>query len=125
MATDNTTEEGGEATIWLLLVRGDHEVNEIKVAKLPGFELGARLATDTEILATFGCQPGYLGPINTVKPVNVIADTTVANMSDFICGANDEGYHYTGINWGRDLAEPTVADLRNAVHGDPDQRVAR
>ncbi len=119
LATD-APEAGGETKIWLLLVRGDHDVNEIKVAKLPGFEHEHRLATEEEILDTFGCKPGYLGPINTLKPVSVIADTTVANMSDFICGANDEGYHYTGINWGRDLPEPLIADLRNVVQGDPD-----
>ena len=81
LATD--TEDGEPATIWLLLVRGDHDVNEIKVSKLPGFEQGSRLATEAEILATFGCQPGYLGPINTVNPVKIIADSTVAKMSDF------------------------------------------
>lgn len=118
LATD--TEDGEPATIWLLLVRGDHDVNEIKVSKLPGFEQGSRLATEAEILATFGCQPGYLGPINTVNPVKIIADSTVAKMSDFICGANEEGFHFTGVNWGRDLPEPEVADIRNVVEGDPD-----
>lgn len=104
----------------LLLVRGDHDVNEIKIGKLPGFEHGYRLATEDEVLDVFGCIPGYLGPINTQRPLMVIADTSVANMSDFICGANVEGYHYTGVNWGRDLAEPIVHDLRNVVAGDPD-----
>lgn len=118
VATDN--EDGSLDQIVLLLVRGDHDVNEIKIGKLPGFERGYRLATEAEILDAFGCRPGYLGPINTQKPVTVIADTTVANMSDFICGANTEGYHYTGVNWGRDLADPTVYDLRNVVAGDPD-----
>ncbi|MFA5489856.1 MAG: proline--tRNA ligase [Candidimonas sp.] len=105
--------------IWLLLLRGDHELNEVKLSKLPGFEHGHRFATEDEILEAFGAKPGYLGPINTAKEVAVIADLTVANMSDFICGANDEGYHYTGVNWGRDLPEPAVADLRNVVAGDP------
>lgn len=118
VAIDN--EDGSLEQLTLLLVRGDHDVNDIKVGKLPGFERGYRMATETEILDTFGCVPGYLGPINTRTPVNVIADRTVANMSDFICGANDEGYHYTGVNWGRDLPEPAVADLRNVVAGDPD-----
>lgn len=104
----------------LILVRGDHDVNEIKLAKLEGFEYGYRLATEEEIVAAFGCLPGYLGPINTAQPIVVVADTTVANMNDFICGANDEGYHYTGVNWGRDLPEPIVADVRNVVAGDPD-----
>ncbi|MFC3339796.1 proline--tRNA ligase [Paracandidimonas soli] len=121
LATD--TDEG--AVIWLLLVRGDHELNEIKASKLPGFENGHRFATEEEILDVFGCPPGYLGPIGTRRPVRVIADTTVANMSDFICGANEEGFHYTGVNWGRDLPEPAVADLRNVVAGDPDPRGGR
>lgn len=114
------TEAGVLEKIVLLLVRGDHDINEIKVGKLPGFEQGYRLATEAEILDVFGCVPGYLGPINTRKPVTIIADTTVANMGDFICGANDEGFHYTGVNWGRDLPEPAVFDLRNVVAGDPD-----
>lgn len=119
LATDGSPDQP-KVTIWLLLLRGDHDLNEIKTGKLPGFEHGYRFATEDEILETFGCVPGYLGPINTVKPVTVIADTTVANMSDFVCGANDAGYHYTGSNWGRDLPEPIVADLRNVVAGDPD-----
>jgi prolyl-tRNA synthetase len=68
----------------------------------------------------FGCKPGYLGPIGTQQPVKVVADRTVAAMHDFICGANDEDFHYTGVNWGRDLPEPDlVADIRNVVAGDP------
>jgi len=121
LATD-PTEEGGEVRIWLLLLRGDHELNEIKTGKLPGFEHGYRFATEEEIVDHFGCVPGYLGPLNTCKPVNIIADLTVANMSDFICGANDEGYHYTGVNWERDLPEAQAFDLRNVVDGDPDPR---
>lgn len=119
LATD-PVEEGGEVRVWLLLVRGDHSLNEIKAAKLPGFENGHRLATEEEIIEHFGCVPGYLGPLNTRKPVTVIADLTVANMNDFICGANEEGYHYTGINWERDLPEAQVYDLRDVVDGDPD-----
>jgi len=114
-----TTPEEGPAKVWLLMVRGDHEVNEIKVGKLPAFKNGFRLATEEEILEYFGSEPGYLGPLNTAKPINIIADTTVANMADFICGANKAPYHITGINWGRDLPEPEVADLRNVVAGDP------
>ncbi|MFA5521537.1 MAG: proline--tRNA ligase [Castellaniella sp.] len=112
--------DGGEAAIVLLLVRGDHDVNEIKVGKLPGFGAGHRLATEDEIIAAFGTEPGYLGPIGARKPLRIIADTTVARMSDFICGANQSGHHYTGVNWGRDLPEPEVADLRNVQAGDPD-----
>ena len=109
--------EEGEREIWLLLVRGDHELNEVKAGKLPG--MGPfRFASDTEILEHFGCKPGYLGPINTPKPVKIVADRTVAQMSDFICGANEENFHYTGANWGRDLPEPAVADIRNVIAGD-------
>jgi len=104
--------------IWLLLLRGDHELNEVKAGKLPG--IGPfRFASESEILEHFGCKPGYLGPIGTLKPVTIVADRTVAAMSDFVCGANDAGFHYTGANWGRDLPEPTVADIRNVVAGDP------
>lgn len=119
LATDGSPEKP-ELTVWLLLIRGDHELNEIKTSKLPGLENGYRFASEEEILQTFGCIPGYLGPVNTKLPVTIIADTTVAHMSDFICGANQEGYHYTGVNWVRDLPEPIVADLRNVVAGDPD-----
>jgi len=80
---------------------------------------GFRFATEAEILAAFGTRPGYLGPINTRRPIRVVADRTVANMSDFVCGANEEDFHFTGVNWGRDLAEPDVADLRSVVAGDP------
>src|SRR5690606_6202888 len=103
--------------IWLLLIRGDHELNEIKVNKIPGLS-EYRFASEAEIIEWFGSKPGYLGPIGTKKPVKVVADRTVANMSDFVCGANEEDFHYTGVNWGRDLPEPTVADIRNVVAGD-------
>jgi prolyl-tRNA synthetase len=110
-------EEGGEKEVWLLLLRGDHELNEVKASKVPG--LGAyRFASESEIIEWFGTKPGYLGPIGTAKPVRIVADRTVANMSDFVCGANEEGFHYTGANWGRDIAEPVVCDLRNVVEGD-------
>ena len=109
---------GGEVEIVLLLLRGDHTLNEIKVGKLPGLA-NHRFASDAEIIEYFGTPPGYLGPIGTRKPVKVIADRTVANMSDFVCGANQAGFHYTGVNWGRDIAEPMVADLRNVLVGDP------
>jgi prolyl-tRNA synthetase len=109
--------------VWLLLVRGDHELNEIKAAKVPGLA-GFRFATEAEIVAHFGCTPGYLGPIGTTHPVKLVVDRTVANMSDFVCGANLVDHHFTGVNWGRDLPAPgeggvTVADLRNVVEGDP------
>jgi prolyl-tRNA synthetase len=102
---------------WMLLLRGDHELNEVKVGKVPGLA-AHRFATAEEILECYGSIPGYLGPIGTKAPVTVVADRTVANMADFVCGANAEGFHYTGANWGRDLPEPLVADLRNVVEGD-------
>jgi prolyl-tRNA synthetase len=103
---------------FMLLLRGDHELNEIKVNKVPGLAT-YRFSTEAEIQEVYGTIPGYLGPIGTKAPVTVVADRTIANMADFCCGANDEGYHYTGANWGRDCAEPAiVADLRNVVEGD-------
>lgn len=114
--------DGGAAAgvdIWLLLIRGDHELNEVKAGKVPGLKDGYRFATEAEIRAAFGCKPGYLGPINTRQPVKVVADRTVAHMSDFVCGANEEDFHFTGVNWGRDLPQPLVADIRNVVAGDP------
>ena len=107
------------AGIWLVLIRGDHELNEVKVGKVPGLKGGFRFATEAEILQHFGCKPGYLGPIGTLNPVTVVADRTVANMSDFVSGANAEDFHYTGVNWGRDIPEPIVADVRSVVAGDP------
>ncbi len=104
--------------VWLLLLRGDHELNEVKTSKVPGLAT-YRFATEAEIVEWFGTKPGYLGPINTLKPVKVVADRTVANMADFVCGANEADFHFTGANWGRDLPEPVVADLRNVVDGDP------
>jgi prolyl-tRNA synthetase len=109
---------GSAAQVWLLLVRGDHDLNEIKAGKVPGLK-GFRFATEAEILDTFGCPPGYLGPLNTRKPVKLVVDRTVARMSDFVCGANQPDHHFTGVNWGRDLPEPEVADLRNVRAGDP------
>lgn len=111
-------QDEGRREIWLLLLRGDHELNEVKASKLPG--IGPfRFASEAEILEHFGSKPGYLGAIGTAKPVKVVADRSVALMSDFVCGANEEGFHYTGANWGRDLPEPLVADIRNVVAGDP------
>jgi prolyl-tRNA synthetase len=102
---------------WLLLLRGDHELNEVKVTKVPGLK-DFRFASEAEIQEAYGTVPGYLGPIGTKQPVKVVADRTVANMADFVCGANEAEYHLTGANWGRDVAEPLVADLRNVVEGD-------
>ena len=122
LATDELDKDGviTKVTVWLLLLRGDHDMNEVKVGKLPGLKAGFRFATVGEIEDHFGCRPGYLGPIKLLKPVRVIADRTVANMADFVCGANEPDFHFTGANWGRDLPEPDlVADIRNVIAGDP------
>ena len=102
----------------LALVRGDHSANEVKLAKASGLA-DFRLASEAEILEYLGSEPGFLGPLNPRKPITVIADRTVAAMADFVVGANRPGYHVAGVNWGRDLPEPLVADLRNVVAGDP------
>ena len=111
--------DGGEKTFVLLLLRGDHVLNEIKAGKLPG--LGAfRFASDEEVSSALGCVPGYIGPVGVnAGKVKVIADRAVVAMSDFVCGANEAGFHLAGVNFGRDLPEPEVADLRNVVAGDP------
>jgi prolyl-tRNA synthetase len=100
----------------LLLLRGDHSLNEVKAAKVEGLA-PFRFATDAEIERALGCKPGSIGPVGA--RVRVIADRTVGAMADFVCGANEEGYHLSGANWGRDAAEPETADLRNVVEGDP------
>jgi prolyl-tRNA synthetase len=120
LATDATQQNGVAvaAQVWLLLIRGDRSMNEIKVAKVPGLE-GFRFATLPEIEAHFGCEPGYLGPVGLKKPLRVVADREVAGMADWMCGANTVDFHLTGVNWGRDLPEPdVVADLVNVQEGD-------
>lgn len=109
----------GQETFVLALVRGDHMVNEVKLAKLAGLA-DYRLATEAEINAHLGSEPGFLGPVNPARKIFVLADRSVAAMGDFVVGANQVGYHLAGVNWGRDLPEPDlVADLRNVVEGDP------
>ncbi|MHB9118224.1 MAG: proline--tRNA ligase [Burkholderiales bacterium] len=123
-------------SFFLVLLRGDHELNEVKLGKVIG---DFRFATDEEIERHMGCRPGYIGPVNInlqgqhksvmspsgetaidFSPVTVIADRSAAAMSDFVCGANEDGYHLTGVNFGRDLPEPAeVVDIRNVVAGDP------
>ena len=122
LATEEKNDDGEivKVTVWLLLVRGDHALNEIKASKLAGLKDGFRFATVSEIEDHFGSKPGYLGLMGLKKTVKVVADSTVARMANFICGANQESFHHTGVNWGRDLAEPDmVADIRNAVEGNP------
>ena len=120
LATDTENETGEIRTrIWLLLLRGDHEMNEVKVKKIAGLENGFRFASDAEIKAHFGCGAGYLGPVNIQSDITVIADREVMVLSDWVCGANQIDRHLTGVNWKRDLPVPEIiADLRNAVEGD-------
>lgn len=109
---------GGSGFV-LALVRGDHAVNEIKLSKIAGLA-DYRLATEDEIRAHLGASPGFLGPVAPKAPITVIADRTVAAMADVVVGANEDGFHLAGVNFGRDLPEPAlVADLRNVVEGDP------
>ncbi|TAK39205.1 MAG: proline--tRNA ligase [Lysobacteraceae bacterium] len=111
---------GDEDTGFVLaLVRGDHSVNEIKLAKLPGLA-DYRMATEAEILEHLGSEPGFLGPVAPRKAITIVADRSVAAMADFVVGANAAGLHLAGVNWGRDLPEPAlVADIRQVVAGDP------
>ena len=109
----------GDPQFVLALVRGDHVVNEIKLAKLPGL-VDYRLASEAEIREHLGAEPGFLGPLNARKKIRVVADRSVAAMADFVVGANEAGFHLAGLNWGRDLPEPDeTADIRNVVEGDP------
>ena len=121
LATEKVDEQGmvADVKVWLLLLRGDHDMNEVKVSKLTTFASGYRFASVAEIEEHFGCKPGYLGPLNLKKPVGLIVDREVAVMADWICGANQEDHHIRGVNWGRDLPEPElIADLRNVLEGD-------
>jgi len=109
----------GEQGFTVVLLRGDHAANEVKLSKAPGLS-DYRMATEAEIAEYLGSEPGFLGPLNPKKPITVIADRTVAAMSDFVVGANKPGFHIAGVNFGRDLPEPHhVADIRNVVEGDP------
>ena len=107
-----------EAGFVLVLVRGDHEVNDIKLARVPGMA-GYRMATETEIAEHLGSEPGFIGPVGPRGEVRVVADRDVAAMADFVVGANQAGHHLAGVNWGRDLPEPgVVADVRKVVAGE-------
>jgi prolyl-tRNA synthetase len=108
-----------DGTFVLVVLRGDHSLNEIKTQKVPGLD-PFRFATDTEVEQHLGCKPGYIGPVGIAPGITVVADRSVATMADFVCGANDAGFHLTGVNFRRDLPEPAlVADIRNVVAGDP------
>jgi prolyl-tRNA synthetase len=109
--------DGKPPEMAMLLVRGDHMLNEVKASKVKDLN-PFRFATNAEIEARLEAPPGSLGPVGH-PDLRVVADRTVAAMSDFCTGANEEGFHLTGVNWGRDLPEPEVADIRNVVAGDP------
>ncbi len=99
-----------------LVLRGDHSLNAVKAGKLAGIASPLTLATAEEIIAATGCEPGFVGPVGA--RLRVVADLSAAHCADFVCGANETGYHLSGVNWGRDLPEPETADLRNVVAGD-------
>ncbi|MEY4848262.1 MAG: hypothetical protein RLZZ36_1375 [Pseudomonadota bacterium] len=109
--------EGSEGAVVAILLRGDHELNVIKAQKLPGVATPLRMAAREAVIAATGCEPGYLGPIGLRCPV--YADHAAVALADFICGANELDQHYRGVNWQRDLPEPTAVDVRNVVAGDP------
>jgi prolyl-tRNA synthetase len=110
--------QGEESRFVLALLRGDHNLNEVKLGKVAGYG-DFRFATEEEIRTHLNCPPGFIGPVGVGVNVTVIADRTVAAMSDFVCGANKPKFHLAGVNFGRDLPEPVVvADIRNVVTGD-------
>ena len=111
--------EGSDGGVVALLLRGDHELNAVKAQKLPGVCSPLRMAGSEQVRAATGCEPGYLGPVGLPTGIRVYADRSAAQLADFVCGANERDAHLTGVNWGRDLPEPEVADIRNVVPGDP------
>ncbi|TDR14697.1 proline--tRNA ligase [Marinomonas communis] len=113
-------DEEGENTIIALVLRGDHTINEIKVEKLKGAVVPFEFASEADIVAKIGCQPGSIGPRGLKEAgVKVVVDRSAAVISDFCAGANKDDYHFTGLNWGRDCDDFEVADIRNVVEGDP------
>lgn len=110
-------DENGKQDLIALLVRGDHQLNKIKAEKIPGVASPLTFASEEDIAKTLGCKPGSIGPVGI--GLRCIADRSAAHCANFVCGANEDGYHLTGVNWQRDLAEAEVADLRNVVEGDP------
>jgi prolyl-tRNA synthetase len=109
--------EGQDGALVALVVRGDHELNAVKAQKLPGVANPLRMASAEAVTRVAGCEPGFIGPVGL--KCKIYADHSALASADFICGANQKDAHYTGVNWGRDLPEPTAADLRNVVPGDP------
>jgi prolyl-tRNA synthetase len=109
--------EGTDGGVVALVVRGDHELNAVKAQKLPGVSSPLRMATPEQIRSATGCEPGFIGPVGLA--LRIYADRAAASVADFTCGANRRDAHLVGVNWGRDLAEPEVVDIRNVVPGDP------
>lgn len=109
--------EGSAGNVVAVVLRGDHELNAVKAQKLEAVASPLRMASATRVLAATGVEPGFIGPVGLAIPV--LVDHAAAALSDFVCGANEKDRHLTGVNWGRDLSEPVVADLRNVVTGDP------
>jgi prolyl-tRNA synthetase len=109
--------KGVEGNSVALCLRGDHQLNTIKAEKLPPVAKPLTLASDQEIRRAAGCGAGSLGPVGL--NAKVIADRSAVHLADFVCGANVDGQHFTGVNWGRDLPEPEVADLRNVLQANP------
>jgi prolyl-tRNA synthetase len=109
--------EGTDGGVVALIVRGDHELNAVKAQKLPGVFSPLKMATAEQVRAATGCEPGFIGPVGL--KLKIYADRAAAQASDFVCGANRRDVHLTGVNWGRDLPEPEVVDIRNVVPGDP------
>ena len=110
-------DDDGEAGLVALILRGDHSLNDIKAEKLAGVAEPLTMATDEEIEQAVGCSPGSIGPVNL--PLPVIVDRSAAQLSDFVCGANRDGFHLTGVNWDRDVSAGRIEDIRDVVEGDP------
>jgi len=109
--------DGSDGGVVALVVRGDHELNAVKAQKLPGVFSPLRMASAEQVREATGCEPGFIGPVGL--PLRIYADRSAAQCSDFVCGANRRDLHLTGVNWGRDLPEPEIVDIRNVVAGDP------
>jgi prolyl-tRNA synthetase len=109
--------QGHEATVVALVLRGDHELNAVKAGKHPAIATPLEFASAEQIRDAAACAAGSLGPVGLTIPV--IVDHAAAQLADFVCGANEDGKHLKGVNWGRDLPEPETADLRNVINGDP------
>lgn len=109
--------EGENGELVALVLRGDHQLNEVKAGKIKAVASPLRFASEARIRDALGCNPGSIGPVDLT--LKVVADHSAVVLSDFVCGANKDGFHLTGVNWGRDSAEPEVADIRNVVDGDP------